>query len=454
MNYPVFLQLAKKKVLVIGAGEVAERKIQALLASNAEILLLAKKINKNIQNLIDNKQIIYLGEDFQEEFIDEVFFIISATDDREFNQKISQIAEKKAKFCNCVDDLDNSSLILGANLNRGKLQIAVSSSGISPVFARIIRDKLELFLPNYLENCLDILAKYREKIKNKFSNIQIRRLFFEKILENAKFHYLVENNLLQEAEKLLETEIKNNQKDSKKFGEVLLVGAGPGNPDLLTLKALRAIKSADVVLTDALVSKEILEMLRRDAKIIFVGKRAGNHFVVQDRINQLMVEYAKAGNKVVRLKGGDPFIFGRGGEECEFLRENKIPFSIIPGITAAIGISANTLIPLTHRNYSQNLFFLTAQTETNQINWKNIAEINQTIVFYMGKNQAENIQNQLIKYGKSAKTPCAIISNGTLSNEKVIITNLDNLAQEAKIAARPALIIIGEVVKIREKLLK
>ena len=324
MNYPVFLQLAKKKVLVIGAGEVAERKIQALLASNAEILLLAKKINKNIQNLIDNKQIIYLGEDFQEEFIDEVFFIISATDDREFNQKISQIAEKKAKFCNCVDDLDNSSLILGANLNRGKLQIAVSSSGISPVFARIIRDKLELFLPNYLENCLDILAKYREKIKNKFSNIQIRRLFFEKILENAKFHYLVENNLLQEAEKLLETEIKNNQKDSKKFGEVLLVGAGPGNPDLLTLKALRAIKSADVVLTDALVSKEILEMLRRDAKIIFVGKRAGNHFVVQDRINQLMVEYAKAGNKVVRLKGGDPFIFGRGGEECEFLRENKI----------------------------------------------------------------------------------------------------------------------------------
>ncbi|MBR1375202.1 MAG: uroporphyrinogen-III C-methyltransferase [Cardiobacteriaceae bacterium] len=452
MNYPVFLRLAKKKVLVIGAGDVAERKIQALLASDAEILLLAKKINKNIQNLIDNKQIIYLGQDFKEEFIDDVFFIISATDDREFNQKISQIAEKKAKFCNCVDDLDNSSLILGANLNRGKLQIAVSSSGISPVFARIIRDKLELFLPNYLENCLDILAKYREKIKNKFNNIQIRRLFFEKMLENAKFHYLVENNLLKEAEELLATEIKNNNENGKKFGEVVLVGAGPGNPDLLTIKALRAIKSADVVLTDALVSKEILEIVRRDAKIIFVGKRAGNHFVVQERINQLMVEYAQEGNKVVRLKGGDPFIFGRGGEECEFLRENNIPFSIIPGITAAIGISANTLIPLTHRNYSQNLFFLTAQTETNQINWKNIAEINQTIVFYMGKNQAENIQNQLIKYGKSAKTPCAIISNGTLSNEKVIMTNLDNLAKEAKTAARPALIIIGEVVKIREKL--
>ena len=450
MNYfPLFADLAGRAVLVVGGGSVATRKVNLLLQENAQVRIVAKKLNAKLTALEAENKILWIAKEFNAEQIRTAFFVIAATNDEALNHRIFHLAESQHKLANVVDDQPYCSFIFPSIIDRSPIQIAISSAGKAPVLARLLREKLEALLPQSLGDMAEISGKWREVVKAKLHSVTERRRFWEKAF-NGRFASLVKSQQQEKAEQTLAIQLEQDYQG----GFVSLVGAGPGDAGLLTLNGLQEIQQADVVLYDALVSDEILSLIRRDADRIFVGKRAKGDCVPQEETNALLVKLAQQGKRVVRLKGGDPFVFGRGGEELEVLAEHQIPFSVVPGITAGIGATAYAGIPLTHRNYAQSAIFVTGhrKADASDIEWQTLARSHQTLVIYMGTLKAALISNRLQQYGRAADTPIAIISQGTQLTQKTTIGTLANLAELAETAPTPALIVVGEVVKLHEQL--
>ena len=453
-HLPIFINIREKPCIVIGGGDIALRKINLLLKAKARVECLSLIFSKGIKNLSKDGSIKLINKSFDQTDIKNYSIIIAATDDKSVNSLISSIAQDKKIPVNVVDSPELSSFIMPSIVDRSPLIIAVSSSGKAPVLSRIIRAKLETVIPSAYGILADIAGEYRQKVKDRFSTIKDRRAFWEAVFSGVI------------AEKVFSGRISEAKKDIHRkldasvemgLGEVYLVGAGPGDPDLLTFKALRLIQQADVVLYDRLVSKGVMELVRRDSELIYVGKKGGSDKSTrQVDINDQLVELAKSGKRVCRLKGGDPFIFGRGGEEIESLSEHGIPFQVVPGITAASGCSSYAGIPLTHRDYSQSCRFVTAHLKngTTKLPWEEFIIDQQTIVFYMALSGAKYICEKLMEHGMDKDMPIAIIEKGTMPEQKVYISSLIELPDllEREDIHAPTLMIVGEVVKLNEKL--
>jgi uroporphyrin-III C-methyltransferase / precorrin-2 dehydrogenase / sirohydrochlorin ferrochelatase len=376
-----------------------------------------------------------------------VWLVVAATDDVEVNQHVAAAAEVRRLLVNVVDDAELSSYQVPSVIERGPLQIAISSAGAAPMLARHIREKLEAQFDESYGSLTALLALHRERIREHLPVLPQRRRWFEKLLQGPILSLLRQRQSIKAEYALLSA--LSQQDAQAKQGSVALVGAGPGDAGLLTLRALRLLNEADVILHDRLVSKEVLALARRDAEFIEVAKESGHHYTTQDGIHSLLLEHAKAGKRVVRLKGGDPFIFGRGGEECEVLRANDISYEIVPGVTAALACAAYAGIPLTHRDHAQSLRFVTAHCAKSEdsLDWQQLAAEKQTLAVYMGVGSLERLQSKLIEHGRHPNTPIALIENGSRPEQRVIVGTLENLSQRASQhqVKSPALLIIGEV---------
>ena len=453
-HLPIFINVRQNPCLVIGGGDIALRKINLLIKAQAKVDCLSPLFCEGITNLSQNGDVNLIQKRFESDDIKDYAIIIASTDDSSVNALISKSAKKARIPVNVVDSPELSSFIMPSIVDRSPVIIAVSSAGRAPVLARIIRAKLETVIPSAYGVLAEIAGEYRQKVKDRFSKIKDRRAFWESIFSGV-IAEKVFSGRINEAKDDIDKQLKLASKIE--LGEVYLVGAGPGDPDLLTFKALRLIQQADVVLYDRLVSKGVMELVRRDSELIYVGKKGGSQESTrQIDINDQLVELGKSGKRVCRLKGGDPFIFGRGGEEIESLSEHGIPFQVVPGITAASGCSSYAGIPLTHRDYSQSCRFVTAHLKngTTNLPWDEFVIDQQTIVFYMALSGANYICQKLMEHGMDKDMPIAIIEKGTMPEQKVYISSLtklpDLLATEDIHA--PTLMIVGEVVKLNEKL--
>ncbi|MDO5059243.1 MAG: siroheme synthase CysG [Neisseria sp.] len=455
-SYPIFADLDGRAVLLVGGGEVAARKAEMLLKAGAKLRVAAAELSPPFQTWLDEGRAVYLGAAFKEAQLAGVFLVTAATDDAALNRRVFAAAEAAGKFCNSVDDAQHCSFTVPAVIDRSPLQVAVSSHGTAPVLAKKWRQAIETLLPQHLGRAAETAGKWRGRVKEKIAGIRERRRFWENLFD-SRFDTLTAAGSHQAAEAFLAAELEKAAAvplPSEKCGEVVLVGAGPGDAGLLTLNAVQAMQQADVVLYDALVSDEILNLVRRDAEKISVGKRACAGQVPQETTNRLLVEYAQKGRRVVRLKGGDPFVFGRGGEECQVLAAAGIPFRVVPGITAGLGATAYAGIPLTHRDHAQTALFITGhcRPDGDGLRWQTLARGNQTLVMYMSSIRAEDIRRELIAHGRAADTPVAVISNGTRADQSVRTGTLDELPILAANAPRPSITVIGEVVKLRNEI--
>ena len=454
MNYlPIFIDIKQKPCLVVGGGDIAYRKINLLLKADAAITCVSKECCDGIVQLIHSNKITHIEKAFEATDINSQILIVSATDDSTLNAHVSELAKSANIPVNVVDSPALCSFVMPSIVDRSPIVIAISSAGKAPVLARLIRAKLESTIPHAYGKLAELAGNFRDQVKAKFNNIEDRRYFWEKTFSGIVAEKVFSGKV-DEAKADLQAQLDGSS-DSE-VGEVYLVGGGPGDPDLLTFKALRLMQQADVILYDRLVSKEVMELVRRDAELIYVGKERDNHTVAQGDINQLLVDLAKQGRRVCRLKGGDPFIFGRGGEEIETLAENGIPFQVVPGITAASGCSTYSGIPLTHRDYSQSCRFVTGHLKDGSMNlpWDELAVEQQTIVFYMALVGSKHLSEQLIAHGMRGDMPVALVEKGTTPDQKVYTTTLAELPDlvENETIHAPTLIIVGEVVKLREKL--
>ncbi len=452
--FPLFFKLKNKHCLVIGAGEVAARKIELLTRGGATITVIAEKIGSSVANMGNSPHLTIIQKSFEKVDIKDFHLIISATNNTQVNQLAASTATEQNIPVNVVDNPKLCSFIFPAIIDRSPVIAAVSSAGASPVLARLLRAKIESIIPPAYGQLAHLAEKFRTKVKEHFNEPAQRRIFWENVLQ-GRIAELVFSGHKQEAENQLEQMILNAE-ISDHIGEVYLVGAGPGDPDLLTFRALRLMQQADVVVYDRLVSDGILDLTRRDSEKIYVGKQRNNHSMAQNSINELLASLAKKGKRVVRLKGGDPFIFGRGGEEIETLMQQNINFQVVPGITAASGCASYAGIPLTHRDHAQSCTFVTGhlKQDSTDLNWQQLSAPNQTIVFYMGLLGLEKICQSLIENGCSKNHPIAIIQQGTTIHQQVITGTLKSLPKkvaEYKLKA-PTLIIVGTVVTLHDKL--
>ncbi|CAI1106960.1 Siroheme synthase [Serratia rubidaea] len=451
MDYlPIFCQLQHKACLLVGGGDVAERKARLLLDAGAQLTVNAPAFNAQFQRWAEQGRVTLVCGDFRAELLAEQWLVIAATDRVEVNALVYQCANQQRVFCNVVDDPKRASFIMPSIIDRSPIMVAVSSGGKAPVLARLLREKLEAALPQHLGRLAQWGGALRQRVKQRFTRPEERRRFWERLFAHDRLAQSLANNDNAMATSQTEALFASQPHTG---GEVVLVGAGPGDAGLLTLKGLQQIQQADVVVYDRLVSDEVMALVRRDAERIFVGKRAGDHCVAQAQINQILLEQAQRGKRVVRLKGGDPFIFGRGGEELETLAAGGIAFSVVPGITAASGCSAYSGIPLTHRDHAQSVRLVTGHAKADgDLDWATLAAGQQTLVFYMGLSQAGEIQRQLIAHGMAADTPVALVENGTTCRQRVLEGELRQLPALAQQAASPSLIIVGSVVSLRSKL--
>jgi uroporphyrin-III C-methyltransferase/precorrin-2 dehydrogenase/sirohydrochlorin ferrochelatase len=452
-HLPVFINLRHKPCLVVGGGDIALRKVSLLLKVQAKIKCISPEFCSGLIELSRENSLDLIEKCFESTDIVNQSVIIAATNDDKTNALVSSLAHESRIPINVVDSPDLSSFIMPAIVDRSPIVIAISSAGKAPVLARIIRAKLETIIPSAYGNLAEIAGEYREKVKQRFVNLKDRRKFWESIFSGVIAEKVFAGRS-EEAKSDLEKHLASSVEMD--LGEVYLVGAGPGDPDLLTFKALRLMQQADVVLYDRLVSKGVMELVRRDAELIYVGKKGGSESTRQIDINERLVELAKSGKRVCRLKGGDPFIFGRGGEEIETLSDNGIPFQVVPGITAASGCASYAGIPLTHRDFSQSCRFVTAHLKdgTSNLPWGEFVEEQQTVVFYMALISANHICQQLMACGMREDMPVALIERGTTPEQKVYTTSLSklpDLINNQEIHA-PTLMIVGEVVSLREKL--
>ena len=454
MDYlPLFFDLKAQNVLLVGGGQVALRKARLLSRAGAVVHVVARSINEELASLVDRQRGRLVYGEYQVKLLQNKKLVIAATDDEILNQQVHCDAVSMNLPVNVVDNPVLCTFIMPAIVDRSPVIIGISSGGKSPVLARLIRAKLESTLPQRYAHLGKLASQFRDKVKSRFKDINQRRKFWEKVLEGSVAERVFSGQNDQAAE-LLQQQLESDELTSA--GEVYLVGAGPGDPELLTFKALRLMQQADIVFYDRLVSKEVLDLVRRDAELVNVGKSRDQHTVPQDQINHLLVEHALKGRRVLRLKGGDPFIFGRGGEELEEIVTHNIPFQVVPGITSASACASYAGIPLTHRNYAQSVKFVTGQlkNQTSNLDFVELAKPNQTVVFYMGLANIQTLSDQLISHGRSAGTPVAIIANGTRLTQEVLISTLSKVADDQKKAClpTPSLIIVGEVVKLADKL--
>ena len=455
MDYlPLFADLKQRPVLVVGGGEVAARKVELLQRAGAEVRIVAKTLSAELEHLRQQGRCHWLGQQFVPQQLDDVFLVIAATDDSELNARVYAEADKRRVLANVVDDQPRCSFIFPSIIDRSPVVVAVSSSGQAPVLARMLREKLEALLPASLGQMAEVAGQWRSKVKQQLASIAARRRFWEKAL-NGRFSTLIATGQTVQAEQQLAEDLAAfAQGNEGAQGEIALVGAGPGDVGLLTLRGLQLMQQADVVLYDHLVSEETLDLVRRDAERICVGKRAGAHSVIQEETNRLLVELAQQGKRVVRLKGGDPFIFGRGGEELQVAAAAGIPFQVVPGVTAAAGATAYAGIPLTHRDHAQSVTFITGHCcpDGEGLDWQDLARARQTLAIYMGTMKAADISRNLIAHGRSAETPVAVISRGTRADQQVQTGSLQQLEQLAQQAPLPALLVIGEVVVLHHQI--
>ena len=456
MSYlPLFIETTGKKCLIVGGGKVASRKLIPILKTKMKVTLISPKIIEEIElNFQKNKNLKIIKRKFEPEDIEGQFLIIAATNEKTTNQKIAKLSKDNNILVNMAEDSLSGNTLIPSVVDRDPIKIAVSSGAASPILTRLVKTKLETVIPYSFSKLADIMMEYRDVVKKNFLKISDRRKFWEVFLDGPVSEMVLSGHI-DKAKKALDESLKEN-KFLEKTGEVYLVGAGPGDPELLSFKALRLMQKADIVIYDRLVSRPIMNLIRQDAEKIYVGKQRADHAMPQENINQLLARLALEGKKVLRLKGGDPFIFGRGGEEIESLIKDDIPFQIVPGITAASGCASYAGIPLTHRDYSQACIFVTGHLRdgTVNLNWEMLAHEKQTLIFYMGMHGSKIICEELIKHGLSNETPAALIVKGTTEDQEVIIGNLKNMPEiimDRKIVP-PTLLIIGDVVKLHNKL--
>lgn len=450
---PLFHSLKNRTVVLIGGGDVALRKARLLSDAGAHLRVVAPLIGAELEGLVSSAGGELLPRPYQSEDMQGAVLVIAATNDQALNAQVSAQAQALGVPVNVVDSPALCSVIFPAIVDRSPLIVAVSSGGDAPVLSRLIRAKIETWIPAAYGQLAGLAKRFRAQVKAALPDVQQRRVFWEDAFQGQIAESLFAGKPA-EAERLLEEKLAGAAPRS--LGEVYLVGAGPGDPDLLTFRALRLMQQADVVLYDRLVAPAIIELCRRDAERIYVGKRRADHALPQQEINQRLVSLAKEGKRVLRLKGGDPFIFGRGGEEIEELAAHGIPFQVVPGITAASGCAAYAGIPLTHRDYAQSVRFVTGHLKdgSSDLPWKELAAPGQTLVFYMGLVGLPHICEELIRHGRAASTPAALIQQGTTRNQRVYtgsLAELPTLVAEHQVQA-PTLVIVGEVVSLRDKL--
>ena len=452
---PIFLKLRNTPALVVGGGSVAERKIDLLLRAGATVTVVAPKIGSKVAALLDQQKLQWIEGDFESAHLNRALIAIAATDNVDVNKAVSDAARQQNMPVNVVDQPDLCTFTVPSIVDRSPVIIAIGTGGASPVLARMLKARLETLIPAAYGRLAGIAREFREQVKAALASVDSRRGFWESVFQ-GRVAELVFAGKEHQAREELKAMIQATEDTEFEKGEVYLVGAGPGDPDLLTFRALRLMQRADVVLYDRLVAPAIVDLVRRDADRIFVGKEKSNHVVPQPEINELLLSLAQQGKRVLRLKGGDPFIFGRGGEEIEDLVRHNIPFQVIPGITAAAGCASYAGIPLTHRDHAQSCLFVTGHLKDGSVdlNWDALCQPGQTVVVYMGLTGLGSICREMIHHGLSNNTPAALIQQGTTLNQRVIAATLGSLPDAvaaAKVRA-PTLLIVGGVVTLHDEL--
>jgi len=451
--FPMFFHLENQPCAVVGGGDVAARKVSLLVRAGGKVTVISPQLCESLKGRLAASEIIHQAKTFEGDDLSGYVLVIAATDDKTVNEKISEIAKKSNVPVNVVDQPELCSFIVPSIIDRSPVQVAVSTGGASPVLARLLRARLETIIPAAYGKLALLMEEFRDKVKKLIRDPDKRRSFWETIIQGP-IAEMVFSGKEEAAREAMHTAVDENTMPHR--GEVYLVGAGPGDPDLLTFRALRLLQQADVIVYDRLVSEEILDLARRDADLVYVGKERDKHTLPQEDINKMLARVAKKGKRVLRLKGGDPFIFGRGGEEIETLMQEGVPFQIVPGITAAAGAASYGGIPLTHRDYAQSVLFVTGHLKdgTMNLNWHAMVQPNQTVVVYMGLLGAKLLCEQLIKHGKSADTPIALVQQATTNNQKVFIGTLATMPQiiDNNTIKPPTLIIVGDVVQLHDKL--
>jgi uroporphyrin-III C-methyltransferase/precorrin-2 dehydrogenase/sirohydrochlorin ferrochelatase len=453
--FPLFHHMDKRACLIVGGGTVAQRRARSLIAAGAEIHLISKEILPALESLL-----IERGANFEKKAIDltnladDYMLVIAATNDRAVNLAVANFAKANRIPVNVVDDPSAGDFIFPSIIDRAALTVAISNSGNSPILSRLLKKQIDAYLPAAFTELSDFVGEQRQRVKISIPEDSIRKKFWENILQGTVAEAIYAGKE-QRAHGLFESALADPEKFNLQ-GEVYLIGAGPGDPELLTLKAFRLLQKADIVFYDRLVSDEVMALIGPEVELIYVGKNRDKHAVPQHDINHLLVEQAKKGKRVVRLKGGDPFLFGRGGEEIQTLVDYQVAFQIVPGITAASGCSAYAGIPLTHRDHAQSVQFVTGQLKdgTVDLDWTELISPVKTLVFYMGLKSLPIICESLIKYGMKPDTHVALIEKGTTHDQRVLVSTLKEmdavLASEQ--VASPSLFIVGSVVQLADKL--
>ncbi len=454
--FPIFMRLAGREVLVVGGGEIAARKVRLLLKGGPRIHLVAERLCEELQHRVQLGEISWDQGQFDAGCFGAPVLVIAATDNPGVNRQVASIARSRGVPANVVDDAGSSTAIMPAIVDRSPIVVALSSGGTAPVLARRLRDQIEKMLPAGYGRLARLAGGLRKHVSERLPEPARRLRFWEGIFDGPMAERIVSGEEAG-ARELLQSQLAAAQAETMPAGEVFLVGVGPGDPDLLTLRAHRLMQHADVVLYDRLIPAAILDLVRRDAERIDVGKRRRNHTLPQEEINQLLVRLAREGHRVLRLKGGDPFMFGRGGEEIEELMAAGIPFQVVPGISAALGCSAYAGIPLTHRDHAQSCVFVTGHPRADgrlALDWKQLAQPNQTVVIYMGVGMLPQICAALVEAGLAADWPAAVIFNGTRPDQRNVVATVASLpdAVAALSIDGPGLLIVGQVVQLQRQL--
>ena len=451
--FPAFLNLEGRSCLVVGGGKVAARKLRPLLKAGAEVVVVAPALASDVARLVAAGRVEHIRRGFRTAYVGDRALVIAATGVPDVDARVSAAARAAGVAVNVVDNPELSTFITPAVIERDPVVIGISSGGASPVLVRRIRAMIEALLPARLGLLATLAADFRAAAKANFPDIALRRRFWDRFFDGNLAQDVLAGREGRGRERMLAL-VNRRSPVEETSGRVTIVGAGPGDPDLLTLKALQALQQADVVVYDRLVAPQIVDYARRDAERIHVGKWSGGHSHSQDEINHLLRDHARAGRHVVRLKGGDPLVFGRGGEELEFLRQSNIAVELVPGITAALGCGAAAGIPLTHRNLAHAVTFVTGHSREGdpEPDWRSLARLGHTLVIYMGLSAAGRIADRLIAFGMAAATPAAVIENGTLPSQRIVTGTLGGLGAlvEGNRIESPALVVIGEVVRLAD----
>lgn len=453
-GFPAFLDLSGKSVILVGGGSKAAGKYRRLAACGAIVTIITEQLSDELNQRTEGEQVVHENRKHREDDFQVGSLVIVATESSTDNTAIAQTAHEAGVWVNVANQPELSNFLIPSLVDRSPLLVAISSGGVSPVLARLLTSRIDAFLPHTYSDLGRLAENYRDKIKQHVGDWRQRRRFWERLL-NGRVGELILQGRFNSAEQAMDAALTEHD-ENPHSGEVYLVGAGPGDPDLLSFRALRLMQQCDVVLFDRLVSEPIMQLVNAEAERVYVGKRRSDHAVPQDSINALLVKHAKLGKRVLRLKGGDPFIFGRGGEEIETLAEEGVSFQVVPGITAAAGCASYAGIPLTHRDHAQACIFVTGHLKDGTVNldWPALARPHQTVVIYMGLVGLPVICEELIKHGLPSDHPIALVAEGTRQSQQVLTGTLATLPEtiQSQAIKPPTLIIVGNVVSLREKL--